>query len=66
MHCAMLFYRAVHLSLHGFDVSIYGGGHRFKYGFDSGTTSTSIDLLGNLVVSVDLEPKLTGPQNLKG
>ena len=66
MHCAMLFYRFVHLSLHGSDASNYGSGHRFKYGFDSDTTSTSIDLLGILVVSVDLDTKSAGPQNLKG
>ena len=55
MHCAMLFYRFVHLSLHGFDVSSYGSGNSFKFGFDSDTASTSIDLLGILVVSVDLD-----------
>ena len=66
MHCAMLFYRVVHLPPPVSDDSNYGSGRRFKYGFDSDTISTSIDLLGLLVVSVDLDAKSTGPQNLKG
>ena len=66
MQYAMLFYRVVHLSLPGSDYGNYGSGHRFIYGFDSDTTSTSIDLLGILVVSVDLDTKSAGPQNLKG
>ena len=66
MHYARLFQRVVHFSFHLFDDNTCGSGHRFKYGFVSDTTSTSIDLLGILVVSVDLDEKSTGPQNLKG
>ncbi len=66
MQSSVLFFCVVHLSLYGFDHCNYGGGCRFEYCFDSDTTSTPIVLLSILVVSVDLVPKLTGPQNLKG
>ena len=74
MHCAMLFFMVVHyyfwlsprVYLHCSVFDNYASGHRFKYRFNSDTSSTSIDLLGLLVVSVDLDTKSAGPQNLKG
>ena len=66
MHNAMLFLGVVHFPLPVFDGNDWMGGCHFEYGFDSDTTSTSVDLLGILVVSVDLETKSSGPQNLIG
>ena len=62
----MLLQRVVHCSLLRSDANSWVCELDYECGVVSDTTNTSIDLPGSLVVSVDLDTKSAGPQNLIG